>query len=197
MRRVNSTLSDGRSRLNTFTSILAADRCLTSCQAFRKRSVSPRISSAQASITNSIEPSLLTGAGQRESPGQCPGVFLLVKTQLSNVCFWHLADNSAAPTLVRFWTKADNAGFRPGGGLSANDPKRTLLPLRPIARQSASAAPSKNYYGGSSYDQNNQRCLCSGPRVVISTGDAAYAYPTTGKHDHASRGRMRSGQDTS
>ena len=82
--------------------------------------------------------------------------------------------------------------------MSAFDPKRTLLPLGPIARQPASAAPSKeNYYGGSSYDQNNQRCLCSGPRVIIDTGDAARGYPTTGQHGHASRRRVRSGHDTS
>jgi len=24
---------------------------------------------------------------------------------------WHLADNSAAPAFVRFWTRADNGGF--------------------------------------------------------------------------------------
>jgi hypothetical protein len=57
--------------------------------------------------------------------------------------------------------------------------------------------PPKNYYGGSSYDQNNQRCLCFGTRVVISTGDAARGYPATGQHGHESRRRVRSGQDTS
>ena len=39
--------------------------------------------------------------------------------------YWHLADIQTVPVFVRFWTKADKVGFRPGGGLSANDPKRT------------------------------------------------------------------------
>src|SRR5271169_91119 len=33
--------------------------------------------------------------------------------------------NSPAP-FVRFWTRADKVGFLARGGLSANDPKRTL-----------------------------------------------------------------------
>jgi hypothetical protein len=37
--------------------------------------------------------------------------------------------------------------------------------------------PKKNYYGASSYDQNNRRCFCFGHRVVIGSSDAARAYP--------------------
>jgi len=56
-----------------------------------------------------------------------PTSLLARPTKWSNVCLlWHF-----------------NLGCEAREGLSANDPKRTLLPLRPIARQSALAAPSK------------------------------------------------------
>jgi hypothetical protein len=32
----------------------------------------------------------------------------------AQVCLWHLADNPTAPAFVRYWTKADKAGFGPG-----------------------------------------------------------------------------------
>ena len=37
----------------------------------------------------------------------------LLQLALTDVRFWHIADN-AAHALVRFWTKADKVGFRPG-----------------------------------------------------------------------------------
>jgi hypothetical protein len=41
-------------------------------------------------------------------------VFLFVPIMLRCVVAdWHLADNPTAPAFVRFWTKADNGGFRP------------------------------------------------------------------------------------
>jgi hypothetical protein len=36
-----------------------------------------------------------------------------------------IADNPAAPAIVRYWTKADKGRFWAGRGLSAYDPKRT------------------------------------------------------------------------
>jgi hypothetical protein len=44
-----------------------------------------------------------------------------------HVCTWHLADNSAAPAFVRFWTRADKGGVTPGCGLSPFDPSATLV----------------------------------------------------------------------
>jgi hypothetical protein len=32
---------------------------------------------------------------------------------LAEVRYWHLADNSAVLTFVRYWTTADKAGFEP------------------------------------------------------------------------------------
>ena len=37
-----------------------------------------------------------------KSPGQCSGVFLLVRAELLNVRYWHKADKATAPTFVRF-----------------------------------------------------------------------------------------------
>jgi hypothetical protein len=72
------------------------------------------------------------------------------------------------------------------------------LPLRAIGRRSAwQHPPKKNYQGGSSYVQSNQRCLHTGPRVIIGTGDAARRYPATGQLGHESRRRVRRGHDTS
>ena len=34
---------------------------------------------------------------------------------MGNVRFWHLTDNQTAPAFARYWTKADNGGFRPYG----------------------------------------------------------------------------------
>src|ERR1035437_3609298 len=32
---------------------------------------------------------------------------------VTDVCFWHIADNPIAPAFVRFWGTADNSGFWP------------------------------------------------------------------------------------
>jgi len=45
-----------------------------------------------------------------------------ISNQACDVAYWHLADNSAAPEFVRYWTKADKGRFWPGDGLSAFDP---------------------------------------------------------------------------
>jgi hypothetical protein len=40
-------------------------------------------------------------------------VFLFRSARFANVCFWHLADNLAAPAFVRIWGTADNGEFWP------------------------------------------------------------------------------------
>ena len=43
---------------------------------------------------------------------------------VTDVCFWHIADNPIAPAFVRFWGTADNSGFWPA----------TVCPLMTILR---------------------------------------------------------------
>jgi hypothetical protein len=65
-------------------------------------------------------------------------------------------------------------------------PIADIVPLRPIAGQSSSAATSKENrtdMEDASHDQNNHYCVCFGPRV-IGTGVAACAHSAAGEHDH-------------
>ena len=48
------------------------------------------------------------------------GSVAIVRGRRPNVAYWHLADKPTAPEFVRYWTKADNGGVCPGGGLSAS-----------------------------------------------------------------------------
>ena len=50
---------------------------------------------------------------------------------------------------------------------------------------------------GGTDDQIDRFCCLRRCRHNISTGNTACAYPAAGQHDHASRGRMRIGHDTS
>jgi hypothetical protein len=45
---------------------------------------------------------------------------------LRNVCYWHLADNPAAPAFVRYWSNSRQRWILARDGLSANDPTATL-----------------------------------------------------------------------
>ncbi len=54
-------------------------------------------------------------------------------------CFWHLTDKSGLLVFVRFWTIADIDGVSPRAGLSANDPKRTLVVHRDILASARTA----------------------------------------------------------
>jgi hypothetical protein len=45
---------------------------------------------------------------------------------VTDVCFWHIADNPTAPAVVRFWTKADKQGQLALPASAAIDPSATL-----------------------------------------------------------------------
>jgi hypothetical protein len=49
-----------------------------------------------------------------------------VSGHVIDVCFWHLADNSAALAFVRYWSNSGQRWVLARDGLSAFDPTATL-----------------------------------------------------------------------